>query len=177
MRRPITGAELLDYAEAVLAALDPAQPRTIPLRRATSAAYYALFHELVREAVRQTIGDDDAREADRHAVSRWYTHTNIRTVSRWVLARAQGRTIPDPVAPLLDAPSPDLVAVADAFLALQDARHDADYNHEANITEHDTLAAVTRARDALARLPTLSADRGHKNYLLLLLAGPRLARR
>jgi hypothetical protein len=177
MRRPITGAELLDYADEVLAGLDPAQSHAIRLRRATSAAYYALFHELVCEAVRQSIGGDPAREADRHSVSRWYTHTDIRTVSRWVLARAQNRTIPDPVAPLLDSPPPDLVAVADALLALQDARHDADYNHDANITPDDTLAAITRARDALARLPSLAGDRAFTNYLLLLLGGPRITSR
>lgn len=43
----IAGSELLDFADDVLRAT---APRPAAFRRAVSAAYYAVFHELVRAA-------------------------------------------------------------------------------------------------------------------------------
>jgi hypothetical protein len=132
---------------------------------------------LVNQATARTVGADPDREADRHAVSRWYAHGDIKTVSQWIVRRAAGQSVPDPIAQLLDAPPADLVAVADAFVALQEARHEADYDHTADVSRRDARAQVDRARDALIRLSRLSSDRVYDNYLMLLLGGPRIAAR
>jgi len=154
VRRPIRGEELLDLAE-LLAGRDagPGRPRTVHLRRAISSAYYALFHELISQATGRTVGAGPDREADRHAVSRWYVHAEIKTVCQWTVRRAAGQSVPDSIAHLLDTPPPDLVAVADAFLALQEARHEADYDHTADVSRRDARAHVDRARDGVSAQP------------------------
>jgi hypothetical protein len=178
MRYPIRSEELLEFADFLAGReVDPDHAPTIHLRRAVSSAYYALFHGLIAQATQRTMGAGNDREADRYSVSRWYAHREIRAVCQWVVNRSAGRTVPDGVAALLDTPPPDLVAVAELFLALQQARHAADYDHMVELTLADTRAHVDTARDALGRLPRLSGDRVYDNYLMLLLGGPKIASR
>lgn len=151
--------------------------RTVELRRAISSAYYALLQELVRRATRRTVSDEPEREADRNAVSRWYSHIEIKSVSQWVISRSAGRTLPQRIGMLLDQVPPTLVEIAYAFLDLQEARHDADYDHTADVTVLDTRRHIDRAREALAHLVALDGDRVYDNYLMLLLGGPKLAAR
>ncbi len=58
------------------------RPRTAFLRRATSTAYYALFHELVQHGARRAAGAGPAEH--RQAIGRWYAHGNFRKTARWV---------------------------------------------------------------------------------------------
>jgi hypothetical protein len=74
-------------------------------------------------------------------------------------------------------PAPDLVELARAFIELQEARHEADYDHTAQVDEADARAAIDTARDALARRPLLTGGWSYGNYLALLLGGPRVAGR
>jgi uncharacterized protein (UPF0332 family) len=171
---PITSEALLSIADT-LARLD--DPTTVARRRAVSSAYYALFHGLVAAAVSRTIGEDADRELDRHTVSRWYNHGDIRTVSLWAIRLSRGESVPTGVATLLGNPPPDLIELARAFIQLHEARHEADYDHTATVSEADARAAIGTANDALARLPVLAEDRAYRNYLALLLGGPRLAGR
>jgi hypothetical protein len=171
---PITSEALLSVADT-LARLDDST--TVARRRAVSSAYYALFHGLIAEAVRRTFGDDPARDEDRYTVSRWYNHGEMRTVSQWVIRLSRGESVPNGVAVLLGNPPPDLVELARAFIQLQEARHEADYDHTANISEADLRAALDTARGALVGLAIMRQDRPYENFLLLLLGGPRLATR
>jgi len=163
---PITSEGLLSVADT-LARLD--DPTTTARRRAVSSAYYALFHGLVAEAVRRTFGDDPARDEDRYTVSRWYNHGEMRTVAQWVIRLSRAETVPNGVAVLLGGPPPDLVELARAFIQLQEARHEADYDHTATVAEADARAAINTAREALARVPRLDPGRVYDNYLVLLL--------
>jgi hypothetical protein len=92
----------------------------VHLRRAVSGGYYALLHGLVAEAVARTVGVGPEREADRWAASRWYSHGDLKTVSRWVARLSVGQSIPDGVAPLLEPLPVGLVTVATEFVFLQD---------------------------------------------------------
>jgi hypothetical protein len=158
VRAPITSEALLTLADALARHPDPVHGTTVHLRRAVSTAYYALFHGLIDEATRRTFGAGPARLGDRHRLSRWYSHGELRTVSQWVIRLSRGEAVPDTVAALLDVPSPDLVEVARAFVLLQEARHEADYDHTADLAEADALAAIVRARNALDRLSTLGTS-------------------
>jgi hypothetical protein len=171
---PITSEALLSVADT-LAHLD--DPTTTARRRAVSTAYYALFHGLVAEAVRHTIGDDPARDEDRYTVSRWYSHGDLRTVSQWVIHLSRGESVPNGVAVLLGGPSPDLVELARAFIQLHEIRHEADYDHTATVSEAGARDAITAARAAVARLGQLAHQRTYANYCALLLGGPKVARR
>jgi hypothetical protein len=171
---PITSEGLLSVADA-LARLD--DPTTAARRRAVSSAYYALFHGLVAEAVRRTFGDDPAHDEDRYTASRWYNHGEMRAVSQWVIRMSRGESVPNGVAVLLGGPRPELVELARAFIQLQEARHEADYDHTANLSEADARAAIANANEALAALANVADDRACSNFLFLLLGGPRMAGR
>ena len=172
MTAPITSEALLSVADT-LARLD--DPTTVARRRAVSSAYYALFHRLIADATRRTFGDDPARDEDRYTVSRWYNHGEIRTVSRWIIRLARGESVPNGVAVLLGNPPADLVEVVRAFIQLQEARHEADYDHTANLSAADARAAINTARASLVLLKGLAAQRPYDNFLLLLLGGPKVA--
>ena len=171
MTAPITSEALLSVADT-LAQLD--DPSTAARRRAVSTAYYALFHGLIAEAVARTVGDDPDRDEDRYTYSRWYAHGEMRTVSQWVVRLARGESVPNGIPILLGNPPPDLVELARTFIQLQEARHEADYDHAANLSDADARVAINTAREALARLLSLATDRAYANYLALLLGGPKL---
>ena len=73
--------ELLDQAE-MLVKREPKNPRQASLRRAVSAAYYALFHLLAEAAARQLAelcGRGDAGTISR--VTRAFSHIDMKKVS------------------------------------------------------------------------------------------------
>jgi len=173
----MSSAELLDAADLLVAQDTAARPRPGHVRRAISSAYYALFHELVNEAVQRVAGSDPSRQTERDVMSRWYSHGDLATVATWVIARAEARKIPDPVGPLLSSPAADLVTLAQCFVTLHRARRDADYARAAVLTGEDGRQYIAMSRAAIAQLPGLAGDRGYESYLRLLLGGPRIATR
>jgi uncharacterized protein (UPF0332 family) len=170
----ITSEALLSVADTLTRTKDDST--TVHLRRAVSSAYYALFHGLIAEATRREVGVDPTREHDRHVLSRWYGHGEMRTVSNWVIRRADRRPVPEGVDDLLDHPPPDLVRVAMSFVELQQARHDADYDHRADPDADDAMDAIRSAQAALERLGGLAGERVYGNYLLLMGAARRVGR-
>lgn len=174
MTAPPCGVDLLDFADDVLSA---SFPRPAAIRRAISAAYYAVFHELTAAAARRTVGADSGRERDRHEATRWYSHHDVRVVSTWVSAQADGQRLPKSIEPLLDSPLPELIDFARDVIRLQEARVNADYDYTATFTADDARHLVGIARLALTRLACLPDDRVSDNYLMLLLGGPRLPSR
>src|SRR5260370_13060345 len=99
MFAPMNGAARFEVAELLVGHDDVARPRPSCLRRAVSSAYYALFHELICEAVHRAVGTDAATQAQRDTVSRWYSHAAVLAVSQWVVRRSAGRRLPDPLTP------------------------------------------------------------------------------
>ena len=113
--------DLLDQASA-LARLDPKKPKQASLRRAVSAAYYALFHLLVEEAARLFVRDDFTRAA---LIGRTFDHIKMKEVSGHFL----GDDLPERIRskPAYQTPA-ELKVVAEALIKLQQHRHEADYN-------------------------------------------------
>lgn len=175
MRAPIIAEDLLSLAETLADATNDST--TVHLRRATSSAYYALFHGLIGDATTRLTGPDPTRDRDRHTLSRWYSHAEMRTVCQWVIRLTRGGSVPNGVADLLAPSVPQLADVARAFIQLQEARHEADYDHRADLDVADAFGAIGTARDALAHLPALAGGRVYDNYLVLLLGGPKLTSR
>ena len=136
--------DLLDQADH-LASREPKKPRQASLRRAVSAAYYALFHLLAAEGAQRLVPAQPTLL--RAQVRRAYVHTNMKEVCQ----QFSRRHLPAALAPLLTSPiEADLVAVAEAFVALQEARHEADYDFTATFNRIDVLQKVQRARAAVA---------------------------
>ena len=95
----------------------------IDLRRAVSAAYYAVFHLFTT-----TAAENWAASADRVRFARLFEHGKMKNASNGLTARIGERLGP--------APSTQEVAIGNAlrdiskeFMALQNDRHIADYDN------------------------------------------------
>lgn len=165
--------DLLGHARS-LVPRGPGRPQQIRLRRAVSAAYYALFHLLTEEGAglvcRGRLG------VLRPVVRRMFDHRTARTICE---AFVRGR-FPRPwdrAAPGSPVPK-DLVLVAETFVLLQEKRHSADYDLSASFSRkevEDLLERVTGAldrwRELKGREPVLAGL-----FLLALLFGERVRR-
>jgi hypothetical protein len=144
MQRAIRPAWLLRQAEE-LTGSGRGQPRNADLRRATSAAYYALFHRIAPDAGNLVLPDGSDREV-KHA-ARYLSHASIRQVCAWIggdkppqhLAESVRRLQADKV----------ITSVVAAFTKLQDERVAADYDHFADFTRPGTRVLVRQARRAV----------------------------
>lgn len=151
MTRPIYASGLLRTAQTLSGVgAGRGRPALSDLRRSTSTAYYALFHQIIRHGAFDFL--PAASESDAAHVSRWYTHTGVLSAAGLVIDAASTR----PLGGISNAnrtsvmalraaagshpaafPS-QLVTVADAFQSLQEARHEADYDGN-----YDPVRAVT----------------------------------
>ena len=134
----------------LLATKEPRKPLQASLRRGASAAYYALFHMLVDEAVRRMVASsrDFPRDALRNCLRRAFSHGNMNTVAQMF---AKSSVSPKLGPGLNGNPLPTkLIKVAEAFVDLQQARHDADYNMEQRFSRQDVLDLISQADQAVA---------------------------
>ena len=134
-----------DYLEQArhLARRERTRPKQASLRRATSVAYYALFHLLSDEAsgvlvrgIRQS-RDLQARTA--------------RALDHGAMARACRVFAAGALPPGLSFLQPldvDLRLVARVFARMQEGRHRADYDLQAGFTRTDTLAFINQTEEA-----------------------------
>lgn len=126
---------------AQLATLDRRRPKQVNLRRAVSSAYYALFHLLSSEAAGLYAVEFELRAR----VCRTLNHAEMKRVS----AQFAVNKLPKGIQPGGPYTTPaDLRLVADAFLLLQQFRHEADYDHTRVFTRSEALSVVQRARSA-----------------------------
>jgi uncharacterized protein (UPF0332 family) len=125
-----------------LAQLDARRPRQANLRRAVSSAYYALFHLLTSETsalyaaepglaarINRTLGHVDMKKAS--------TMIGNDKLPRALQPPGGGYTTPG-----------DLKTVANAFVDLQQARHQADYDLSQTFRRREVLAYIQSARQA-----------------------------
>ena len=139
-------ADLLVQARQ-LALKEPKRPRQASLRRAVSTAYYALFHLLVDEAVRLLISGRD-RAALRDCLARALAHDTMERVARQFATQG----VSPRLSPGLNGQplQPELVAVAEGFVELKQARHEADYNVMRRFTRREALDQIDRSERAFA---------------------------
>jgi hypothetical protein len=163
-------ADLLAQARG-LAKKEPRRPKQASLRRAVSAAYYALFHLLVDEATRRLIRGD-RRLGLRNGLARAFVHARMKKVA----VGFNGGTPVEPwKASLAGATlSPDLKNVAGAFVDLQQARHEADYDRSHTFTKQECLGLVRQAEDAFAAWARVRGSLEADVFLVALLAGDKL---
>ena len=121
----------------LLAKKEPKRPLQASLRRAVSAAYYALFHLLVDAGGRSLIAPGDLKL--RHQVQRAYNHGTMKFV-------CQNLHVLNPVVTL--PLEPQLINIATAFVDLQQARHDADYDYSIIFIRTNVLQKIALADSA-----------------------------
>lgn len=159
--------QLLDQASH-LATREPRRPKQASLRRAVSAAYYALFHYLIERAALQMVSGQNAA-AIRATLSRAFAHGAMKETSK-SFSKGMGKLPPVVQTALAGTVfPPDLAVVAQTFVELQEARHAADYDLAQPVIRQDALNLVARVQSALASWPAIEATAAGRYYLLALL--------
>lgn len=161
--------ELLMQAER-LAKLEPKHPRQASLRRATSTAYYALFHLLIHEATTALVDDPGLQKL----VPRAFAHGEMKQACEQF---REDRKFPDQLKAIsLPALSDDLKTVANAFIRLQENRHAADYDVSRTFNSTDTAASLQTAREAFEAWDRVRGQQIATVFLVNLLLGSKWKR-
>jgi len=159
-------ADLLSQARN-LVQREPRRPRQASLRRAVSSAYYALFHLLIHEASRILVTGDSMRQL----MSRAFIHAEMNKTSK----SFAGGTLPQRfniVTGGVVVPN-RLRDVAQAFVDLQQARHEADYNLARSFTRAEAQAFVDHVEQAFDDWRDVRNDDFARLYLVCLLLWER----
>ena len=134
--------DLLQQAR-LLATLDARKPKQANLRRAISAAYYALFHLLVAAAVERVSPRTPGNLAPR--IARAFSHLDMKQVCKSLWAGNPSEILRE----LQPAGfSAEIRLVARLFVELQEARHLADYDPAVIFDRDDTIETVWRVENA-----------------------------
>lgn len=159
-------SELLEQARH-LAGLEPQNPTQASLRRAVSAAYYAVFHLLCYEASRLFVGDDGLAAS----LGRTFDHKDMMDVSKnFSVSGPKQRRLPKAFESHIDSmlKSPrfaELERVAAAFCYLQEARHRADYDLAEPFVRSEVEAVIEQAEKAFADWDAVRFDDFARLYL------------
>ena len=122
------------------------------LRRGVSTAYYALFHLLIHEAMARIVADPTLRSR----VGRSLDHSKMRQVCQ----EYSGATVVTDVLTLKSGVpiATQLQDIGTAFVALQQARHDADYDTATPLGHADADLKVMTAETAFLDWAACQAD-------------------
>lgn len=116
----------------------------------------------------------DYRSAEVHQVVRWVSHRSLRE-----LAAAVVSPTPTKFGTVLAQPSADLRMLCRAFERLHDAREEADYNHDYEVTLKTARALVRQAATghrAAVRLRK-GRDPSYRRFLRLALGAGQIAKK
>lgn len=140
--------DLLSQARQ-LAYREPKRPKQASLRRSVSTAYYALFHLLVDAAAREVVSGNGT-ETLRGRVARACDHSKMKKLCH-AIANWDPNQPPQSLAELMGhSPSDALRQVARAFVDLQQARHEADYDLNRRFSRDHVEALLGTAETAFA---------------------------
>jgi uncharacterized protein (UPF0332 family) len=146
------------------------RPRQVDIRRAISAAYYAIFHAAITAAADQFVGMTNRDESRYGLLYRTVDHKWVRELCKEI----QKSTLSSNFRPYTPPGgfSADITAFAAAVVALQVKRHTADYDVMVRMNRSDAVLAIAEARAALGRFNRASQPE-RLAFLSLLLFSPR----
>jgi uncharacterized protein (UPF0332 family) len=138
---------LLDQADLLIQPRRPGPARQADIRRAISAAYYALFHFIMTQAADLVIGSTRRRDPRYSVVYRSVDHSQVRAVCQAVRSAAPDQRL----TALMPRHrfSERLRSFAALVQELQAQRHAADYDPSENFRLSDARQAISGARAAL----------------------------
>ena len=157
--------DLLQHAlELLKGKSDTERPREVDLRRAVSAVYYALFHQINEDAA--ALLAPNVPLATNHRIQRWFDHGEMKRICGRFMASKLDQ-------PLLDligqSASSDLQTVARSFVLLQEARHSADYDLSYPITEPEAIKHFRLALEAIEAWDRIKESAEANIFILSLL--------
>ena len=155
--------DLLEQAKR-LATLDVKKPKQASLRRAISAAYYAVFHLLVDEACRVQIGAQHNQAPFRQVLGRAFAHGVMKEACK----SFGGGTLKKGVAkglPVGFTIPGEIRELADTFVDLQEKRHLADYDLTERFKRSDVLMLIKQVEQRVEDFRNLATS-NEKRFLL-----------
>lgn len=147
--------DLIEHAKFLSRLNLPDDPKQVDLRRAVSAAYYALFHLLTTEAARNW-----KHPSQRNRFARMFDHGRMKTCS----SKISSRPLPDDAAEIPIAKG--LKLVAESFVTLQQARHTADYDNSTVWARFQVYETIAQAESAMAAWMVIREKVVAQDYLL-----------
>ncbi|KMO15158.1 hypothetical protein [Methylobacterium platani] len=164
-------AHLLEQAERLAEATDGIdRPRPTDLRRAVSAAYYAVFHAGLIAAADAFSGKADRESAAYGLVYRSVDHAKMKALCQEIIKQKPSTKF-QKYRPT-EGWDPFLVGYSEAFITLKEQRMLADYDPGYRIAPAEVEVYISTARSAVDRLD--SANGASKRvFLMLLLFPPR----
>lgn len=162
-------SDLLEQANHLLNR-ESRRPRQASLRRAISSAYYALFHLLIHDACRVIVSDEETIGM----IARSYDHGKMARISK-LFSRGDLPTKLRPLRSTFSDPSRNsildrLKSVAQSFVDLQDARHEADYNLRKRFTRREVKVLIGLAESAFSDWNQIRKDDLARIYLACFLS-------
>jgi uncharacterized protein (UPF0332 family) len=146
------------------------RPRQVDIRRAISAAYYAIFHAAITAAADQFVGMTNRDESRYGLLYRSVDHKWLRELCKEVQKSTPSSNFRPYTPP--GGFGADIAAFAVAVVALQVKRHTADYDVTVRMNRSDAVLAIAEARAALGRFDRASQQQ-RLAFLSLLLFSPR----
>ncbi len=161
---------LFEQAEKLIQPPPAGPPRQVDLRRAISAAYYAIFHALLTAVADELIGKTKRNTLEYGLAYRALDHRRLLDLCSDV----KKPDLPKKIRPYAPAGGfgPEIQALATAVVELQEKRHSADYDPMGRVKTADALLAIRTGKSAVARLQR-SKDAERKRFLTLLTFPPR----
>lgn len=156
-------ADLIRHAFKLLSD-PPTHSGDVQLRRAVSAAYYALFHHINGSAV-DLIAPNVPTQTN-HRIQRWFEHAEMKKVCNRFLPAKLDQPLLDLIG---DTASPDLRNVVRSFIELQQARHSADYDLSSNLTWIEARQFILLAAGAMESWDRISNSAEANIFILSLL--------
>ncbi len=142
------------------------RPRPVWLRRAVSAAYYAVFHAFALHIAGQVLPQGSS--ADQQRLTRSLEHNALREVCQWVTGKpGAGKQHVQPIVASLQG-DPNIRQLASITFRLQEGRHLADYDHLAGFDKASALSFVNEAEVVLDGLDTLAGGPKLEQLLALI---------
>jgi len=147
-------------------------PKQVALRRAVSAAYYALFHAFLRAAADDLVGKTTrARRSPAYRLLyRAFEHSAVRRACTEVTKAKLSAKYAE-ASGLQHFPEMIQVA-ARGLLLLQNKRHSADYDPYLRLSKSDARVALLIAEFAIGALETADSS-ARRIFLMLSLISPR----
>ena len=156
---------LIELAELV-ARGSGGRPRQTDLRRAVSTLYYALFHLLAQHGAKLV----STRAALRFQIARKFDHGKMKAVSN----EFKKGDVPAYFKTQLDSIPKELARLAELFVRLQEARHQADYDthSDADVSKAEVMKLLEETKTILIAWPTIEGHIATEHYLLAMLLRP-----
>jgi uncharacterized protein (UPF0332 family) len=166
--------DLLDQA-AALVTQEPRRPKQASLRRAVSAAYYALFHAVVKASAATVLLGRPSGDRLEARLRRIVSHAAVKRAAGWFLP---GAATPQAVTSILSGSTPpvDLERLCQILVDLQSERHRADYDLSAPFDRAEAKRLVSDARKAIHHLQSVPESDSKRVFLLGCMLGEQFVR-